>query len=243
MNAPFKEYLRTHLPWPVLKIIKRFREEWKVLLSKKDITSLARIYQTDKVSRHFYTLVYEQWFRDFRFKKIKLLEIGIGGYGKLHMGGNSLRMWKSYFPKGSITGIDLYDKTDLGEHRINIYKGNQADVEFLKSVSGKDGPFDIIVDDGSHMQSHILASFKTLFPLLASGGIYVVEDTQTSYWPKFEGSTAEMDSIPSAMNYFIRRIHEVNKTEWLKDDLQKELPTDDISAIAFYHNLIFIKKG
>jgi hypothetical protein len=52
-----------------------------------------------------------------------------------------------------------------------------------------------------------------------------------------------METVPSAMNYFINRIHLVNKSEWIKDDLQKEYPSDDIAAISFYHNLIFIKKN
>ncbi|MEP6794896.1 MAG: class I SAM-dependent methyltransferase, partial [Saprospiraceae bacterium] len=151
---------------------------------------------------HSYTPVYEKWFREIRFKPVKLLEIGVGGYSKTHMGGDSLRMWKSYFPKGIITGIDIYDKTDLAENRIHIYTGDQSNVDFLKNVSDQEGPFDIIIDDGSHVQSHIITSFESLFPLMSSGGIYVIEDTQTSYWPKFEGSTKEMDTIPSAMNYF-----------------------------------------
>ncbi|MEO6133409.1 MAG: class I SAM-dependent methyltransferase [Saprospiraceae bacterium] len=213
------------------------------MFSKSDLTSLARIYQTDKWGGHFYTPIYEQWFRSLRYKPVRLLEIGVGGYAKLQMGGDSLRMWKSYFPEGTITGIDIYDKSELNESRINTYKGDQSDADFLENVSEKEGPFDIIVDDGSHLQSHILESFKTLFPLLKSGGIYVIEDTQTSYWPKYEGSTREMDTIPSAMNYFIHRIHEVNKTDWLKQDLPKEYPADDIASLAFYHNLIFIVKG
>jgi demethylmacrocin O-methyltransferase len=171
------------------------------------------------------------------------LEIGIGGYAKSRMGGNSLRLWKSYFPKGIITGIDIYDKTDLAESRIHIYTGDQSDAEFLKNVSGAEGPFDIIIDDGSHMQSHVIKSFEVLFPLLASGGIYIIEDTQTSYWPKFEGSTKEMDTVNSAMNYFINKVHHVNKSEWIKEDFQKEYPDDGIASISFYHNLIFITKG
>ncbi len=92
------------------------------------------------------------------------------------------------------------------------------------------------------MQSHIITSFETLFPVMSSGGIYVIEDTQTSYWPKFEGSTKKMDTIPSAMNYFIDKVHHVNRTEWIKEDLQKEYPADEIASISFYHNLIFVVK-
>jgi demethylmacrocin O-methyltransferase len=151
-------------------------------------------------------------------------------------------MWKRYFYKGTITGIDLYDKSALQENRLKIYQGDQTDPNFLRNVSAAEGPFDIIIDDGSHINSHIIISFETLFPLMPSGGIYVIEDTQTSYWPKYEGSTAAMDTIPSAMNYFIRRVHAINRAEWLTDESHPELPDQGIASISFYHNLIFVVK-
>jgi hypothetical protein len=240
--ARWKDNVRAILPWKVYWRLKRIREEWKAWHGNHDLTSLAKVYQTDKWGRHFYTPIYEQWFASLRYKPVRLLEIGIGGYDRPRVGGNSLRMWKRYFEKGTITGIDLYNKSSLREDRINIVQGDQCDALFLQEVSRTYGPYDIIIDDGSHMQSHILASFETLFPLLKPGGIYVIEDTQTSYWPKFEGSTVDMDSIPSAMNYFIKRIHGVNRAEWHKENKPIDIPDQEIGSIAFYHNLIFVVK-
>jgi cephalosporin hydroxylase len=151
-------------------------------------------------------------------------------------------MWKRYFYKGTITGIDLYDKSFFAENRILIFQGDQNDADFLREVTRTAGPFDIIIDDGSHIQSHIITSFEALFPLMKPGGIYVIEDTQTSYWPKFDGSTAEMFTVPSAMNYFIDRAHGVNRQEWLKEEKALELPDAGIGSISFYHNLILIVK-
>ncbi len=244
MNAgsSWKNTIRNLLPWTVYWKLKRVREELLVLLDQTDLTTLAKIYKTDKWGHHDYTPVYEQWFSPFRHQPIRLMEIGVGGYAKPRHGGDSLRMWKRYFPKGQITGIDLYDKSALTECRIKIYQGDQTDPVFLQHVHDQEGPFDIIIDDGSHFQSHIIASFETLFPLMSSGGIYAIEDTQTSYWPKFEGSTAEMDRIPSAMNYFINRVHVVNRSEWLKDESHPDLPDQGIASIAFYHNLIVVVK-
>jgi hypothetical protein len=73
------------LPWPLYRTLKRFREEAKAILSRRDLTALAQVYQTDKWGHHFYTPVYDHWFRDLRFKSIRLLEIGIGGYAKPRM--------------------------------------------------------------------------------------------------------------------------------------------------------------
>ncbi len=242
ISSSLKNFIRTSLPWSVYWWLKRFREECLVILSGKDLTSLALIYKTDKWGRHFYTPVYRHWFGALRYKPVRLLEIGTGGYARPHQGGNSLRMWKSYFPHGIITGIDIHDKSALQERRVHIYSGDQSDPDFLKRISGIEGPFDIIIDDGSHMQSHIIASFETLFPLMEPGGTYVIEDTQTSYWPKFEGSTKDMDTIPSAMNYFIKRVHEVNRIEWKESDRQVDEIGQMIETISFYHNLIIIGK-
>jgi methyltransferase family protein len=241
-QVTWKDKIRAVLPWKVYWKLKRIREEIFSLVSPGDLTSLAKVYKTDKWGNHFYTPVYEKYFRHLRYKPITLLEIGVGGYAKPFHGGDSLRMWKRYFPNGKIIGIDLYDKSALQENRIDIIQGDQSDHNFLKELAHLKGPFDIIIDDGSHVQSHILASFETLFPLMKPGGIYVIEDTQTSYWPKFEGSTTDMKSAPTAMNYFIERIHAVNRAEWLEEGKPTDIPDQDIASISFYHNLIVITK-
>jgi len=238
----WKEKISSVLPWKVKWKLKRIREEWRVWWSSSDLMNLARIYKTDKW-RHLYPPIYEQWFGHLRTKDVRLLEIGVGGYGRVWKGGESLRMWKKFFPHGKITGIDIFDKSIFQESRIRIYQGDQSDKQFLHDISRKEGPFDIVVDDGSHLQSHIITSFEALFPLMPAGGTYVIEDTQTSYWSNYEGSTHEMDTVTSAMNYFIQRIHAVNRKEWIKDELKNDLPDEGIASIAFYHNLIFIRKS
>ena len=244
MKVPpsWKNRLRYLLPWKMYWSLKRLREEWRAFFSPRDLTSLAIIYQTDKWGRHAYTPIYAQWFAPLRYKPIRLLEIGVGGNTRTHSGGNSLRMWKRYFPKGIITGIDIHDKSALVEPRIHIYQGDQADASFLKHVHEQEGPFDIFIDDGSHLQSHMIASFETLFPLLKPGGIYVIEDMHTAYHPSFEGSTTDMLDAPTAMNYFIQRVHTINRADWAKDEPHPDIPDQGIASISFYYNIIFITK-
>ena len=241
-EAIWKDRIRSILPWPLYWRLKRWREEFRAIGITGDLTALAKIYKTDKWGYHYYTPVYAFWFQALRHHPVRLLEIGVGGYDKPRHGGDSLRMWKRYFYKGRIIGLDLYDKSALQEQRLKIYQGDQTDTTLLEKISDQEGPFDIIIDDGSHVQSHILSSFETLFPRMASGGIYVIEDTQTAYWPKFEGSTEAMDDIRSVINYFKERIHGINREEWLKDTPVPEIPDQQISAVSFYHNLIFIVK-
>ena len=127
-----KDAVRSILPWKVYWGLKRLGEEGRAYLASDDLSRLAEIYKTDKGWKHNYMPVYQQWFEPFRDKPVRLLEIGVGGYDKPLQGGDSLRMWKSYFRKGVITAIDIYDKSVLVEERIHMYKGNQTEENFLK---------------------------------------------------------------------------------------------------------------
>lgn len=141
----------------------------------ESLDQLAIKYGTDKSSKvHFYTQNYEPYFEPLRHLPIKILEIGV-------QNGNSLRMWKEYFPKAEIYGLDYYDCSPLEEDRIKIFKGHQANEKVLEHVNGW-GIFNIIIDDGSHKNPDALKTFEYLFPRMAPGGVYVVEDTSTLYW-------------------------------------------------------------
>ena len=52
---------------------------------------------------------------------------------------------------------------------------------FLKSLADQYGPFDIVIDDGSHAPAHQVASLTALWPHVKVGGVYLVEDLHTSY--------------------------------------------------------------
>jgi hypothetical protein len=105
------------------------------------------------------------------------------------------------------------------------------------------GPFDFIIDDGSHVNSHQIESFRILWPFLKDGGTYIVEDVQTSYWPYFGGGPLTSSAYEeSCMSFFKRLADSVNMAEFLMPlpgSLQLER---SIGSIAFHHNLIVIKK-
>jgi hypothetical protein len=142
---------------------------------KNDLSKLARHYGTDKFE-HGYTEIYSTYFEKVKNKKLRILEIGIGGGENTKFGGNSLKMWANYFPKSEILGIDIYDKSLLDYRRIKTFQGSQSDEKFLSQFDN----FDVIIDDGSHINSDVIKSFEILFPKLNKGGYYCVEDTQVS---------------------------------------------------------------
>lgn len=150
-------------------------------LRSDDLPSLAARHGTDKWGSHWYARHYDFHFTPFRRRRMNVLEIGVGGYRDAASGGQSLRMWRDYFPNAHIYSLDIYDKSALQEERITIFQGSQNDPEFLRGIMARIGGADIIVDDGSHVSEHVITSFHTLFPLLNDGGIYAIEDLQTSY--------------------------------------------------------------
>ncbi len=134
------------------------------------LDTLGVIHATDKSSlRWDYLRHYEEIFRDWRDMEFNLIEIGVGG-------GNSLHMWRRFFSRATVVGIDIVETARrCGGERIEIEIGSQADEVFLNALCDKYPP-SIVIDDGSHQADHIMASFQLLFPRLASGGWYVVED-------------------------------------------------------------------
>jgi hypothetical protein len=211
---------------------------------RRDLPALATYFGTDKWGGHWYAQHYQRHFEAFRTKPIRLLEIGIGGYDDPLKGGESLRMWKAYFPRGLIFGLDVTDKRAHEESRIRTLIGSQDDEELLKSISARYGPFDVIIDDGSHFNAHILKSFRVLFPLLSENGIYAVEDTQTAYWPQFGGAPATDHAAPTSMNVLKSLVDGLNHREFeRRGELSPSYLERHVVALHFYHNLVFVQKG
>jgi hypothetical protein len=131
--------------------------------------------------KHYFP-IYERHFRDFVYKPVTFIEIGCGR-------GGSLQMWKRYFgPHAHIVGIDILPECkEFEEDQIEIRIGAQQDRQFLENVIAEFGAPDIVLDDGSHVMSHVIASFQFLYPRVAKNGVYMVEDLHTAYWEEYEG--------------------------------------------------------
>jgi hypothetical protein len=174
-----------------------------------------------------------------RRRPVRILEIGVGGFDDPHAGGASPRMWKHYFPRGLVCGIDIHEKRLPPEARIRIHRGSQTVPGFLGRVVGEMGGVDIVIDDGSHLNADVIRGFEILFPRLSEGGIYAVEDLQTAYWPHMGGDSADLANPATSMNYFKRLADGLNHAELLRPGyLEKH-----VTAVHFFHNLVFVEKG
>ena len=235
--------LKGWLPPERRAALRKYLTEPAGFLFQRDLPKLAAIYGTDKWGAHWYAAHYARHFQHLRRKKITLLEIGVGGYEKPELGGYSLRMWRRYFPHAQIVGLDYYDKSPHAEKRIRIYRGDQADEELLRRIVAEVGRPDVIIDDGSHQNRHVLKSFEVLFPLLADDGIYAVEDTQTAYWPDAGGSSDNLLTAPTSMALFKSLVDGLNHEEFIKPGYVPSYYDQNVTAVHFYHNLVFVQKG
>jgi hypothetical protein len=158
-----------------------------------ELTYLANTLGSDKGTLcHQYTRVYRQIFDPWRTRPLTLLEIGLmrtesdGRRSNSALEGRSnvkaerapsLEMWRTYFPRALIYGFDI---DDFGAVRIpdcTIVQGDMSSREDLASLTTRIGrPIDIVIDDGSHASHHQQLAFGQLFPTVAPGGVYVIED-------------------------------------------------------------------
>lgn len=159
-------------------------------------------YGTDKSSlSHNYCDKYDKVLPFNRNETLAIMEIGV-------QGGNSIKMWEEYFYKSNIIGIDILPECKkLETDRIKIEIGSQYDGEFLTEVGKKYGNFNMILDDGSHQNEHVIFSFEMLFPYIEPGGVYIVEDVCTSYWEYYGGGLLKYGSM---MEYFKGLLDDVN---------------------------------
>jgi len=197
---------------------------------------------TDKWGAHCYTPDYHRMMAHRREDKLRLLEIGVGGYKTKQLGGRSLRMWAEYFPNAEVVGLDIAEKQlDLGP-RVKIVQGSQDDPDVLTRLSEEHGPFDIVIDDGSHIVNHVLATFEFLFPLVAADGIYAVEDVQTAFWPKYGGNAAGANTIITRIGCLIRAMHADEVTAVGGTPLDTKWG-DLVSGVHFFRNVILVQRG
>ena len=134
-------------------------------------------YCTDKDTTHSYLEVYDEIFQSYQNKDINLLEIGNGV-------GGSIKLWLDYFKSIKIHGLEINDLKGLHDlnnqyDNVDIVMGIDAYSEEAVNLTSLKGPFDIIIDDGSHLTAHQLFVMNRYMPLLKSGGLMIIEDIQS----------------------------------------------------------------
>lgn len=186
--------------------------------------------------------VYEDYLPKYIGKNAKLLEIGVAK-------GGSLEMWAKYLENPEIYGIDLYDKiTELKYDYPNIHLtvGDQGSASFWNDYLSKHTGFDIIIDDGSHKQMDQTYTLLRLFTHLNYGGIYVIEDTHTSYWEKkfdsfYGGGFKKPGTLIENVKDFADLLHVQFIDEGMLEPILLEF-FKDLYSVTFYNSMVVLKK-
>jgi hypothetical protein len=164
-----------------------------------DLCALGEKYLVDKCPKlnHTYTPEYHRLLHPIR-KDVKLLvEIGIGNIplmvpltSKEYKPGASLRMWRDYLPNAHIIGCDILPDVMFRDERIQTFVVDQSNTESLNTLVRNAKKIeeyaDIILDDGSHQEAHMVISFKELWKFVKPNGIYIIEDIKSRDLNRFK---------------------------------------------------------
>lgn len=201
------------------------------------LSELGRKFQPSKVIAN-YLPYYWMHFRDIRESVKNVLEIGVQTDG-------SIRMWEEFFPNATITGIDILPEcADFAGGRRRIAIGSQSDPSFLRRVvDDTDGPFDIVIDDGSHHSKDQIASFEFLYPRLSEHGIYVIEDTGLAYGDYSGQAVKSLKDLVDSVMYWPSGLE---ASHWRDADSlegRADWKAQNTVGIAFYRWIAFVMRG
>lgn len=138
--------------------------------------------------------------------------------------GGSLVLWQQLFPDSdTIVGIDIDPMAVWPKGTIQVV-AKQDDPTLpgrLRNLS-KDG-YDLIVDDASHIGPFTYRTFVNLWPLVKSGGFYVIEDWCVGF-PNYSAYDDSMLAMAMGMlNLF-------------------EDPNGDVHSIGYSYGMIIVRK-
>jgi hypothetical protein len=193
---------------------------------------------TDKASTgHNYTPIYERHLGHLRNESFSLLEVGVGGYEYPDRGGQSIRMWERYFPNALIYCADVHLK-QLNFDRATFIHAGQDSKELTQSARIIQ-PL-VIIDDASHVNELTIQTFKNLWPNVATGGFYIIEDLHTAYWPEEYGGQNDLYINHLSIMGFLFELQQDLNAEWT---LPASVPAyTDIESITMYKSIAIIKK-
>tara|TARA_R110000868_G_scaffold411613_1_gene705906 strand:+ start:1756 stop:2379 length:624 start_codon:yes stop_codon:yes gene_type:complete len=188
-----------------------------------NLVDLADNTRTDKNTVHHYLPVYDDLLARIKDTALNVLEVGI-------CFGGSIKLWHDYFLNATIHGIDcqlyefvwdeLKDKERIKLYTssaLNVTKVDAYEPEWVKKTFGG-MEFDFMLDDGPHTFESQVAFLDLYLPLLARGGMLIIEDiADFSYLAKFKALVEEQERCTS--NGYSVRMYDMRKVKCRYDDI------------------------
>ena len=191
-----------------------------------------------KIKAHGYSKFYENFFLEFKDKKINILEIG-------SFYGNASAAMFFYFKNANIFGADINpDMFNYTSKRIKSFFVNSGSVSSIQeNILSKKIKYTIIVEDASHMLKDQIISLFYLFPILESGGYFVVEELD---FPEKREDMRTGQEFPDLKN-ILKNIQEKKdfKSKYINQNL-KDYFLNNVESIDFFkgnvNEIAIIKK-
>lgn len=197
---------------------------------------------------HHMLALYDAVLGSRRNSPVRVLEIGVRF-------GGSMDIWREFFGSAAtIHGLDIDENCaqfDTSDHPVHI--GSQTDLELLDKIIEQMGGVDVVIDDGGHFNEHQIATFNHLYPKLATDGIYICEDTHTSYWPRFGGGlrkrgsdgAADVDPSQGSFIEFAKDHIDLLHGFYLEEELSTEQESFLLStrSIEFHDSVVIFRRG
>lgn len=154
---------------------------------KTELCNIMNKHGSDKGSGHHnYTKYYYNLFKEMRFDKKNIFELGLGTnnpsipsnmgiYGKP---GASLRGWREFFSNSNIFGADIDKDILFNEEKIQTFFCDQTSPESIKHLWNNlpVDEIDILIEDGLHTFEANICFFENSFKKVKKGGYYIIED-------------------------------------------------------------------
>ena len=215
-------------------------------MNKTLLHEIGAKHQTDKHDPNHgfagssYLDIYHRYLNGIRELPMNILEIGVRD-------GCSHRMWREYFPNSTIYGIDIDPRCKASQSdRIKIYIGSQSDPQITQAVcNDAGGQFDVVLDDGSHVNELTLKSFELLFSHVKHGGLYIIEDTGCTYYGEDLKNHIVRGQWPGMQ--FNQGVDFNNKREDMDSFFKRVISnmdgkTGEIEWVHFYSGFVIMKK-
>jgi hypothetical protein len=187
-----------------------------------------------------YFEVYETYFHRFVGRAPVVMEVGV-------QSGGSLQLWRKYFgPQAKIWGIDVDPEVakllPLYDENTNIIIGDQANPLFWDSVFNKIPTVDIFIDDGGHYSYQQRKTFECVFPKLAPGGVFVCEDTHSSYMPWLDGGRDRKDTFIEYAKRYVDHLHSAFFEQTFAEDFEIKQLAEAVKSVHFYNSMVVFQK-
>lgn len=198
-----------------------------------------------------YLTFYDDLLKNKKDLPLNMLEIGV-------QNGGSLETWAKYFVNAkTVIGCDIDNncgKLIYDDARIKIVIGDACKIDAFNAIVSLAPTLDLVIDDGSHISNDVINAFISYFPLLAPGGVYVVEDAHCLYLDDFGGGVTNDFGAYA----FFKKLLDVVSYKFWQDQLKlnthfrtffnlNSTPTfiSDgwIESIEFRNSLITIRKS